>query len=53
MLESVAGQTGAGVIDLYSPFTASRHLLQDGVHPDKDGAAIMAYEVIKSITGEQ
>ena len=53
MLESVAGQTGAGVIDLYSPFTGSRHLLQDGVHPDKDGAAIMAYEVFKSITEEQ
>lgn len=53
MLESVAGQTDAGIIDLYSPFTASRHLLQDGVHPDKDGAAIMAYEVFKSITEEQ
>lgn len=52
LLKSVAGQTGAGIIDLYSPFVGSRHLLQDGVHPDKDGAAIMAYEVFKSILAQ-
>lgn len=52
MLRSVAGDTEAGIIDLYSPFVKSRHLLQDGVHPDKDGAAIMAYEVMKSILAQ-
>ena len=49
MLRSVAEETGAGIIDLYSPFVKSRHLLQDGVHPDKDGAAIMAYVVMDAI----
>ena len=31
------------VLDLYTAFTPYVHLLSDSVHPNEDGAAVIAY----------
>lgn len=49
-IDSVAEKTGARIIDLYSPLENSSALFPDKIHPDAEGAAIIAetvYQVIQ------
>lgn len=47
--KQVAKKMKLEVIDLHTFFMPYKHLLPDGVHPNEDGAALMASEVAKVI----
>ncbi len=49
LLYEVAEETGASIIDLYTPFQGKNELLPDGVHPNIEGLGIMAQEIAKAI----
>lgn len=51
-IETVAKITASQLIDFYEPLYPYSHMLHDGIHPDKDGATIMARTVFSSITGD-
>ena len=52
MIRHVAERNSLKVIDLYSVFEGHPEwLLPDGIHPDTDGAAVIASEVEKAILG--
>jgi acyl-CoA thioesterase I len=38
-----------GVIDLYTPFEGKADLLPDGVHPNAEGATLIAVEIHKEL----
>jgi acyl-CoA thioesterase-1 len=44
--EQVAAETGAWIIDFYSPLEDSAYLFPDGIHPAYDGSAVMAGIVV-------
>ena len=44
-IEEVATEMNLPVIDLYTAFAPYRHLLPDRIHPNPDGAAIIAHEM--------
>ena len=48
----VSESAGTGVIDLHTPLYSMPHLFSDGVHPDKDGARIMAQTIYGVISGD-
>ncbi|RZS95017.1 GDSL-type esterase/lipase family protein [Cecembia calidifontis] len=48
-LLEIAKESGASIIDLYTPLKDRADLLPDGVHPNKEGLGIMAREVAKAI----
>lgn len=48
-LTRVARKKGVPVIDLDTPFRGKADLFPDGLHPDAEGAAIMAREVHRTI----
>lgn len=48
-IKQVAKKMKLKVIDLHTFFIPYKHLLPDGVHPNEDGAAMMAAEVSKAI----
>lgn len=52
MLQRVADNTGAKLIDLHSPLQGRNDLLPDGVHPNEEGLRIMAEVVAKEIKRE-
>lgn len=49
LLIEIANESGASIIDLYTPLKDRGDLLPDGVHPNKEGLGIMAREVAKAI----
>lgn len=49
LIDEVAAATGATVIDLYEALSGNESLLYDGVHPNAEGAAIMANVVANAI----
>lgn len=49
LLLEIAKESGASVIDLYTPLKNRADLLPDGVHPNIEGLGIMAGEVAKAI----
>ena len=49
LLLEIASESGASIIDLYSPLKGYPELLPDGVHPDRDGLAIMAEVIAEAI----
>ena len=49
ILKKVARKTGATIIDLYTPFTGKAAMTYDGIHPNADGARLLAEEVFKEI----
>jgi len=49
MLQRVADETGAKIIDLHSPLKGRNDLLPDGVHPNEEGLRIMAEKVAEEI----
>jgi lysophospholipase L1-like esterase len=49
MLVEIIQKSGAELIDLYTPLMDRTELLPDGVHPNKEGLAIMAAAVARRI----
>lgn len=51
-IEIVAEISKSQLIDFYEPSYPYSHQIHDAVHPDKDGATILAKTVYSSITGD-
>ena len=51
-IENVARYTGVQLIDLHEPLYPYPFILTDAVHPDSEGAFIMAQTVYSAITGD-
>ena len=52
MLRRLAEKNGLKVIDLHSVFDGHREwFIPDGIHPNAQGAAVMAEEVRKALAG--
>ena len=51
-IEKVAAAAGVGLIDFFAPLHARYDLFPDGLHPNADGALILAQQVYKHITGD-
>lgn len=51
-IEQVAEGAGAGLIDLYTPLFCRPDLFADNLHPDEEGAGIMARTVYQAVTGD-
>jgi len=52
MIRQVADLLNLPVIDLFSPLISEPQFFPDGLHPDINGAAIIAQTVAKAITGD-
>lgn len=52
-VDKVAKETGATIIDLYAPFKGKPELVPDKVHPNAEGAAIIAKVVANAINDPQ
>lgn len=52
MIRTVAKETGAGVIDLQSALAGKADLFPDTVHPNDEGAKLMAREVFRALMGK-
>ncbi|RNI30347.1 sialate O-acetylesterase [Rufibacter immobilis] len=48
-VQQVARQTKAQTIDLYTPFLGKASLTYDAIHPNEEGAALLAAEVRKAL----
>ena len=48
-IDTIAARSGATIIDLHKYFGAKPWLVTDGVHPNKDGAILLAYRVFEAI----
>jgi lysophospholipase L1-like esterase len=53
MIDRIAQQTGAKIIDLYRPLSGRAELFPDTVHPNAEGARRMATAVFAAITAEK
>ena len=51
MIRIVAEETGASVIDLHAALAGKADLFPDTVHPNDEGARLMAAEVFHALTG--
>ena len=51
-INMIAAQKHLTIIDLYAPFEGKSGLFPDGVHPDAQGARIMAQTVHAKLTGK-
>lgn len=51
-IEAVAAHRGVELIDFQAPLQSFPHLLPDALHPNKEGAAILASVVYSAITGD-
>ncbi|MFH0758158.1 MAG: GDSL-type esterase/lipase family protein [Bacteroidota bacterium] len=49
-VEQIAAETGAALINFYTPLTDSVHLFPDYIHPDVEGSAVMARIVVERFT---
>jgi lysophospholipase L1-like esterase len=52
MIRMVAEEAGAGVIDLRSALAGRAELFPDTVHPNDDGAKLMAAEIFRALMGQ-
>lgn len=50
-IENVAKASGATLIDFNAPLRDRQNLMPDGVHPNAEGAGLLAREVYQSLTG--
>ncbi|MCQ2153490.1 MAG: GDSL-type esterase/lipase family protein [Bacteroidales bacterium] len=50
-IERIAKASGSGLIDLYGPLAVRPDLFRDNLHPDAEGAGIMAGIVYGALTG--
>ena len=48
-IEQVAKETNLPLVDVYSPLASHSEYFSDGVHPDKEGANIIATQVFNAI----
>jgi len=53
LVRQVAHQSKAQIIDLYKPLSGKKELFPDTVHPNNDGAKLMAEIVYKALTGNK
>ena len=53
MIHEIARQTGAKIIDLYRPLSGRPELFPDTVHPNAEGAGLMAAAVFTAITAKE
>lgn len=51
-IADVAAATGSELIDFEPPFRDRQNLMPDGIHPNAEGAALLAQSAFKAITGE-
>ncbi len=51
-IERVAASAGVELIDFDEPLRDRQNLLHDGIHPDAEGAKLLASEAYKGITGQ-
>lgn len=51
-IETIAKYAGVQLIDFHTPLYSYPYMLPDAVHPDKEGAAILAKTVYEGITGD-
>lgn len=51
LIDQIAGQTGVHVIDMYAAMEGVGHLYADGVHPNAEGAGLIAKQVAAVLTG--
>jgi lysophospholipase L1-like esterase len=52
LIRTVADETGATVIDLHSALAGKAELFPDTVHPNDEGAKLMAVEIFHALTGK-
>jgi len=52
MIRAVASETGVRVIDLHSALAGKADLFPDTVHPNDEGAKLMAAEIFRALTGK-
>jgi lysophospholipase L1-like esterase len=52
-VQQLASEMNLSVIDIYSALQGQKTLFPDGVHPNAEGAAIMAKTILKAITAEK
>ncbi|GAA4438715.1 hypothetical protein GCM10023188_34470 [Pontibacter saemangeumensis] len=48
-IKKIARKTKVNTIDLYKPFLGKADLTYDGIHPNDEGAALLAQEVYKAL----
>lgn len=53
MIAGVAHKANVEVVDLYTPLDGRKELFADGVHPNRDGATVIAETVRTAILGPQ
>lgn len=53
MIEALAKETGAGVIDIHGAFKGKEAMFPDRVHPNTDGATELAKAVYAKLTGKE
>ncbi|MDY0357639.1 MAG: GDSL-type esterase/lipase family protein [Sedimentisphaerales bacterium] len=51
MIDEISAQTGAPVIDLYTALEDHGNLFPDGIHPNAEGAGLMAEAIVPYLTG--
>jgi lysophospholipase L1-like esterase len=51
MIRTVADETDAGVVDLHSALAGKAVLFPDTVHPNDEGARLMAAKIYRALTG--
>ncbi|MBC8217948.1 MAG: SGNH/GDSL hydrolase family protein, partial [Planctomycetes bacterium] len=52
IIDRVAEETGAEIIDLYKPLSEKPDLFPDKIHPNAGGATLMAQEIYRALTGK-
>lgn len=52
VIRQIAATSGTGLIDLYTPLFVRPDLFADNLHPDTEGAGIIAKTVYQAITGD-
>lgn len=53
MIDEVAKQTGARIIDLYSALQGGGEMFPDTIHPNAEGAAVIAATVAKALPSQR
>ncbi len=48
----IAKDMGCGMLDLYAPLAGKKPLFPDGLHPNTEGATVIAATVYKALTGK-
>lgn len=52
MIRKIAEKEKVSCIDLYTPLLGNSYFSPDGVHPNTDGAGVIAKEIYKVLTGK-